>query len=118
MKVATPLVAATVVAPERVALPGFAPSATVTFPVKLWAVFPSASSADTWTAGVIGVPEVAFDGSTVKATWLAAPAETVNTVLVAIGGPVAPGVSVEAAGARAMLRPRKGVPPATAVPVI
>src|SRR3989442_15907766 len=109
MKVATPLVAATVVAPERVALPGFAPSATVTFPVKLWAVFPSASSADTWTAGVIGAPEAVFDGSTVKARWLAAPAGTVHKALVATGGPMAPAVGGEPAAARSLLRTGKVV---------
>src|SRR5205814_8649811 len=82
------------VVPESVALPGFAPSATVTLPVKLWAAFPSASRAVSWTAGVIGAPEGAFDGSTVKARWLAAPAETMNSALVATVSPVAPAVSV------------------------
>src|SRR5260370_1263410 len=48
--VATPATAATVVVPERVPLPGFAPSATVTFPVKPVAVFPCPSSAVTCTA--------------------------------------------------------------------
>src|SRR2546430_4469530 len=50
--VATPATAATVVVPERVPLPGFAPSAIVTLPVKPVAVFPCPSSAVTCTAGV------------------------------------------------------------------
>src|SRR5438094_7224094 len=56
--VATPLAAATVVVPESVPLPGFAPSATVTVPVNPVAVFPCASCAVTWTAGVIAAPAV------------------------------------------------------------
>src|SRR5438132_12252468 len=100
--------------PERVALPGFAPSATVTFPVKLWAAFPRASSAVTWTPGVIGAPEAVFDGSTVKARWLAAPAATVNTALVATVSPVTPAVNVSPAAARSMPRPAQPGTPALA----
>src|SRR2546429_2696778 len=54
--VATPATAATVVVPERVPLPGFAPSATVTLLVKPVAVFPCPSSAVTCIAGVIAAP--------------------------------------------------------------
>src|SRR5437867_811291 len=56
--VATPLTAVTVVVPDNAPPLGFAPSATVTFPVKVGSVLPSASSAVTWTAGVIAAPAV------------------------------------------------------------
>src|SRR2546427_3629127 len=57
--VATPPAAATAVVPESVPPPGFAPMASVTVAVNAVAVFPCASSAVTWTAGVIGAPAVA-----------------------------------------------------------
>src|SRR5207244_13471426 len=62
--VATPATAATAVVPERVPLPGFAPSATVTLPVKPVAVFPCPSSAVTCTAGVIAAPATVLLGWT------------------------------------------------------
>src|SRR2546427_10026036 len=80
--VATPATAAIVVVPARVAPPGFAPSATLTFPVKLVAVLPSPSCATTRTAGVITAPAVALVGCPGNASWLAAPAATSNAVLV------------------------------------
>src|SRR6266436_1041232 len=50
--VATPETAATDVVPESVPPPGLVPMATVTLPVKLGSVFPSASCALACTAGV------------------------------------------------------------------
>src|SRR5207302_663389 len=69
--VATPATAATVVVPERVPLPGFAPSAIVTLPVKPVAVFPCPSSAVTCTAGVMDAPAAVFVGSTENASCVA-----------------------------------------------
>src|SRR5207245_9133868 len=72
--VATPPAAATAVVPESVPPPGFAPMASVTVAVNAVAVFPCASSAVTWTAGVIGAPAVALDGCTETTRCVAAPA--------------------------------------------
>ncbi len=52
-KVATPLTAATGVVPLSVAPPGLLPRATPTAPVNPVAMFPRASSARTFTAGLI-----------------------------------------------------------------
>src|SRR5947199_384592 len=49
--VATPFTAVVLVVPDNVAPPGFTPSATVTFPVKVVAVLPEASRAVTWPRG-------------------------------------------------------------------
>jgi hypothetical protein len=72
-KVATPFIGFTVVVPESVPPPGFAPSTTVTAPVALVTVFPEAS----WiaTAGAIPAPAVALLGCTVKESFVAAPVE-------------------------------------------
>src|SRR5207247_2806141 len=80
--VATPATTATVVAPERVPLPGFAPSATVTLPVKPVAVFPCPSSAVTCTAGVMDAPAAVLLGCVVNASCVAVPGATVNAALV------------------------------------
>src|SRR5436190_24398523 len=80
--VATPATAATVVVPERVPLPGFAPSATVTLLVKPVAVFPCPSSAVTCTAGVIAAPATVLLGWALNLSCVAAPAATVNGVQV------------------------------------
>src|SRR5437016_3532552 len=78
--VATPATAATAVVPERVPLPGFAPSATVTLPAKPVAVFPCPSSAVTCTAGVIAAPAAVLLGCTVKLSCVAVPGAMVNEV--------------------------------------
>src|SRR5207249_1165697 len=69
-KVATPLTAVTLVVPDSVPPPGFAPIATVIDPVKPVTTFPASSSADTRTAG-IGWPAWLLCGCVVKATWVA-----------------------------------------------
>src|SRR6266566_3745709 len=79
--VATPFVAATVVVPDSVPPPGFAPSVTTTFAVKPGSVLPSASSAVTWTAGVIAAPAVTALGWTVNTSCVAVPAATLKAVL-------------------------------------
>ena len=60
-----PLIAATVVVPESVEPPGFAPMAIEMFPTKLVAVFPNWSRARMSTAGVIAAPATLMTG------WLA-----------------------------------------------
>src|SRR5438034_11657587 len=94
LPVATPATAGTVVVPERVPLPGFAPSAIVTLPVKPVAVFPCPSSAVTCTAGVMDAPAAVLVGCTVNASWVAVPGAMVNAALVAPVTPVALTVSV------------------------
>src|SRR5436190_1675706 len=78
--VATPATAATVVVPERVPLPGFAPSATVTLPPSLPTRRPSAPSAVICTAGVIAAPATVLLGWTLKLSCVAAPAVMLNGV--------------------------------------
>src|SRR5437867_12453672 len=56
--VATPPTAATGVVPLSVPPPGLAPSATLTLPVNPDTRFPSASTARTFTAGLIWRPEI------------------------------------------------------------
>src|SRR5206468_2145907 len=68
--VATPFTAFTLVVPDSVPPPGFAPSATVIRPVKPVTTFPASSSADTRTAGIVW-PACVVCGCVVKATWVA-----------------------------------------------
>src|SRR5438094_6899726 len=81
-KVATPLTADTVALPESVLPAGLLPSATVTLPVKLGTTLPSASCAATFTAGAIWWPAVVVPGWTVKVRCVAAPGETLKSLLV------------------------------------
>src|SRR2546423_13566028 len=90
--VATPPAAATAVVPESVPPPGFAPMASVTVAVNAVAAFPCASSAVTWTAGVIGAPAVALDGCTETTRCVAAPAATLNRALDTVASPPAAAV--------------------------
>src|SRR5438034_586865 len=79
--VATPPLAATVVVPASVPLPGFVPIATVTFPVNPVAVLLLASSAVTCTAGVIAAPADVVLGCTENTSCVAVPAVILNAVL-------------------------------------
>src|SRR5207245_2643717 len=89
----------TVLFPESVPLPGLAPSATVTLAVKPVTVFPWASCAVSWTAGVITEPAVALVGWTLKTSCVAAPAVAVNALLVApVRPPAEPGRSRRSGG--------------------
>jgi len=92
--VATPLTAVTVVVPDNAPPLGFAPSATVTFPVKVGSVLPSASSAVTWTAGVIAAPAVTALGWTVNTSCVAVPAATLKAVLSFVAIPFVAAASV------------------------
>ena len=69
-KVATPLTAVTLVVPDSVPPPGFAPIATVIDPVKPVTTFPASSSAETRTTGIVCAAWVVC-GCVVKATWVA-----------------------------------------------
>src|SRR5439155_1507829 len=87
-KVATPLTAVTLVVPDSVPPPGFAPIATVIDPVKPVTTFPASSSADTRTAS-IGCPAWVVCGCVVNATCVAGGAGRVSAVDVAGGAAVA-----------------------------
>src|SRR5438046_2657947 len=87
--VAAPPLAATVVVPASVPLPGFVPIATVTFPVNPVAVLLLASSAVTCTAGVIAAPADVVLGCTENTSCVAVPAVILNAVLVVLPAPVA-----------------------------
>src|SRR5256886_16156414 len=93
--VAAPPLAATVVVPASVPLPGFVPIATVTFPVNPVAVLLLASSAVTCTAGVIAAPADVVLGCTENTSCVAVPAVILNAVLVALPAPVAVSVRSE-----------------------
>src|SRR6266849_2715587 len=91
-KVATPFSAATTVVPPSTA-PFPATSATVTVPVKLGTGFPNASSAVTFTAGVIWRSATVVTGCTVNANRVASPAPMLKLVLEPVVRPVAVAVS-------------------------
>src|SRR5437870_11468132 len=78
--VATPLTAATGLVPLSVPPPGLAPSAKVTSPVKPVATLPRASSARTFTAGLIWRPAIVVLGG-VPNTSCAAGRAAVGTAL-------------------------------------
>src|SRR5205814_9690490 len=80
--VATPFTAVTLVVPDSVPPPGFAPSATVINPVKPVTTFPASSSADTRTAGIV-CPACVVCGCVVNATWVAGGGDVVGVVVVA-----------------------------------
>src|SRR5713101_5992271 len=80
-KVATPETA-TAVPPDSVPPPGFEPITNVTVPTKLVAVFPSASSAVTLTAGVITAPAAVVLGGTVYTKCVAGPPLMLKALLV------------------------------------
>src|SRR5712692_4982767 len=86
--VATPFTAATAVVPPSTA-PFPATSATVTVPVKLATGFPSASSAVTFTAGVIWRSATVVTGCTVNANPVASPDPMLKLMLEPVVRPVA-----------------------------
>ena len=92
--VATPLIAATVIVPERVPLAGLVPIATVMLLVEVVTVLPRASWTATCTAGVLAAPAAALLGCTVKTSLAAAAALMLNAELVALARLAADAVSV------------------------
>ena len=86
--VATPLIAATVAVPASVPPLGFAPIATVTFPVNPVAVFPCPSRAVTCTAGVMLAPATVVVGCTANTSCVAFPAVMLNALLVPVRPPL------------------------------
>src|SRR2546425_11102523 len=115
--VATPLTAFSDVVPERVPPPGLVPMATVTLPPNAVAVFPSASSAVTCTAGAIAAPAVVVLGGAVTASCVAAPGVTLKAALVWVS-PAAPAVKVYALPPLLMLNPGNVATPLTAATVV
>ncbi len=87
-KLTVPLTAVPVVVPASVPPPGFAPSATVTLPVKLGTTLPCASCALTSTAGLIAWPATALLGCAVNTSWVAGPGVMSKGALVAASSPV------------------------------
>src|SRR5712692_1707857 len=94
-KVATPFTAVTAVVPPSTAplVPVPAVTATVTVPVKLGTGFPNASSAVTFTAGVIWRSATVVTGCTVNASRVAVPLVMLKLVLEPTVSPVAAAVS-------------------------
>src|SRR5207247_74011 len=88
--VATPLTAATGVVPLSVAPPGLLPAAMLTLPVKLGTGFPSASSARTFTAGLVWWSATVVLGSVLNTSCVAAPAVPSEALLAGRAGPGAP----------------------------
>src|SRR5215831_17389929 len=82
VNVATPPDAATDDEPESTPLDGLVAIVIVTVPPNDATALPKASCAETRIAGAIAAPAVALDGCTVKLSVAAAPALTVNGVLV------------------------------------
>src|SRR5438128_1974867 len=78
--VATPATAATAVVPERVPLPGFAPCATVTLPVKPVAELQCTRLDVTCTTGAIAAPAMVLLGWTLQLSCFAAPAPLLTAV--------------------------------------
>src|SRR5207244_7616807 len=81
-KVATPPTAATGVVPLSAPPPGLAPSAMLTLPVNPGTTFPSASSARTFTAGLLGRPAIVVPGGVPTTSCVAVPAVIVKELLV------------------------------------
>src|SRR5438094_2154407 len=80
--VATPPTAATGVVPLSVPPPGLAPSATLTLPVNPGTRFPRASSARTFTAGLISRPAIVVLGGVPNTSCVAVPAVIVKELQV------------------------------------
>jgi hypothetical protein len=113
--VATPLAAFAVAVPDKVPLPGFVPIARVTAFVAAVTTFPCASSMLTCTDGVIAAPATTLLGCTVNTSCVAAPAVTLNALLVADVSPPALAVSVYPAPTLLILRLENVATPPTAV---
>ncbi len=92
-KVATPFTAATGVVPLSVPLPGLLPSASVTKSVNPVATFPRASSARTFTAGLIWWLATVVLGCVPKTSCVVTPAVILKPLLVAVLRPVPVAVS-------------------------
>src|SRR5258706_10139800 len=82
-KLATPALAATVVVPESVPLPGLVPMAMVMLALELVTVFPEGSCTVTCTEGAMATPAVALVGWTVNANFDAAAGLMLKAALVA-----------------------------------
>src|SRR5439155_1347988 len=110
--------AASALVPDSVPPPGFVPIASVTVPVYPVAVFPCASCAVTWIAGVIEAPAVALDGCTENTRRTAAPATMLNGALGTVGSPPAATVSVYPVPSLSILKVANVATPPTAATVL
>ncbi len=115
--VATPATAGLDDVPERVPTPGFTPITSATAAVYVGTVLPWMSCAVTVTAGAMATPATAVAGSTVKASFAAAPGLMSNAALVAPARPVAVAESVYPRPALSMFKSEKVATPATAATV-
>src|SRR5438552_11387835 len=115
--VATPLTAVTLVVPDSVPPPGFAPSATVIDPVKPVTTFPASSSADTRSAGIV-CPACVVCGCVVKATWVAGGGVVVGAVRVAAVNPDALASNGQAGAALLMVHVETDTAPVCAPPTV
>ncbi len=88
-----PFTAATGVVPLSVPPPGLLPSATATASVNPVTTLPNASSARTFTAGLMRLLATVVPGWVPNTSWVAAPGVMVNALLVAGFRPVAVVVS-------------------------
>ena len=112
--VATPATAFSVVVPDNVPPPGFAPKPNVTAPVKFVTVLPCASFAITAIAGAMPAPAVVVPGDVVNWSVAGAAAVTANVALVTVVKPLAAAVSVYPTPGALMLRLVKFTTPLTA----
>src|SRR5690242_11038726 len=117
-KLATPETAATIAVPDSTPPAGFVAIRIVTVPVKLVTALPSASRAETRTAGAIAAPAVALDGCTVNVRAVAVPALMPNGVLVAPVSAPDETDSVYPAPALSMLSPVNVATPDAAATVV
>src|SRR5256886_12142287 len=92
-KVATPLTAATGVVPLSALPPGLLPSAMATASLNPVATFPKASSARTFTAGLIWRFATVVLGCVPNTSWVAAPGVILKPLLVVGFRPVAVALS-------------------------
>src|SRR5207244_2818399 len=116
--VATPPTAATGVVPLSVPPPGLAPSAMLTLPVNPDTRFPSASTARTFTAGLIWRPAIVVLGCVPNTSCVAVPAVIVKELLVVELNPVADAVSPYPLLVLSRVRSPKLATPLTAATVV
>src|SRR5712691_7951682 len=116
VNVATPFTAATLFVPDSAPAPALIPIAMVTLPVKVETVFPPASWAATWIAGVMGSRGAALLGWTVKIS-LVGVAVILKGALVAVR-PAAAAVSVYPDPALSTLKSGKMATPTMAVTLV
>jgi hypothetical protein len=94
VKAATPELAFLVVVPLKTPPPGLDAMATVIAAVEVVTVFPNVSCTETVGGPATELPAVELAGCTVKATFVAVPADTLKLALVAFVSPLEEAVRV------------------------